>query len=234
MTDILEIEDLHVTHHDGTEALHGVCLTVARGEKVGLIGPNGAGKTSLLLAIMAGVSARGRIVVDGTQLVRGTADQVRSRCGMTFQDADDQLFMPTLLEDVAFGPLNQGLTPEAAKQRAKRAIAAVGLVGLDSHSAHHLSGGQKQNAALATILSMEVDLLLLDEPGVDLDARSRRRLVGILGGRDEAMLMATHDLDMVGALCSRAVLLDEGRVVAAGDCRKILDDSDLLREHGLI
>ena len=233
MTDILEIEDLYVTHHDGTEALHGVSLTVARGEKVGLIGPNGAGKTSLLLAIMAGVSARGRIVVDGTELARRTTDQVRGRCGMTFQDADDQLFMPTLLEDVAFGPLNQGLTAEAAKQRAKRAIAAVGLVGLDSRSAHHLSGGQKQNAALATILSMEVDLLLLDEPGADLDVRSRKRLVGILRGRDEAMLMATHDLDMVGALCSRAVLLDDGRVVAAGGCREILDDSDLLRDHGL-
>lgn len=233
MDDMLVIEDLYVTHHDGTEALHGVCLTVAPGEKVGLIGPNGAGKTSLLLAVMAGVSRRGRIVVAGEQLGRRTADHVRSRCGMTFQDADDQLFMPTLLEDVAFGPLNQDLTAEAARQRADRAIAAVGLTGLEDRSAHHLSGGQKQGASLATILSMEVELLLLDEPGADLDARSRRRLIGILDGRAEAMLLATHDLDMVGALCSRAVLLDDGRVVAAGDCGQILNDSDLLREHGL-
>ena len=230
---ILEIENVSVTYPDGTEALAGISLAVDPGGRVGLIGPNGAGKTTLLLAIMRAVPFEGRIVVDGVTVARRTADEARSRCGMTFQDADDQLFMPTLLDDVAFGPLNQGCDAETARERARHAIAAVGLAGLEGRSAHHLSGGQKRNAALATILSMQVKMLLLDEPGVNLDFRSRRRLIELLGSRDEAMLLATHDLDMVRQLCERVIVLDAGQVRADAATEDVLGDDDLLAAHGL-
>ena len=230
---ILEIENVSVTYPDGTEALAGISLAVDPGGRVGLIGPNGAGKTTLLLAIMRAVPFEGRIVVDGVTVARRTADEARSRCGMTFQDADDQLFMPTLLDDAAFGPLNQGCDAETARQRAQHAIAAVGLAGLEARSAHHLSGGQKRSAALATILSMQVKMLLLDEPGANLDFRNRRRLIELLAGRDEAMLLATHDLDMVRQLCERVIILDAGRVRADMPTPDALGDRDLLAEYGV-
>lgn len=233
MSHVLEIENLTVRYDAGAEALRGVCLSVGPGRRVGLIGPNGAGKTTLLLAIMRGVRASGSIVVDGVELTRRTVDQVRSRCGMTFQSADDQLFMATLLDDVAFGPLNQGKGPQEAESLARHALRAVALDGLETRSAHHLSGGQKQNAALATILAMQVKILLLDEPGASLDLRSRRRLMAVLAQRPEAMIIATHDLDVIRTLCTRVVVLDEGRIVADGDVETILGDTDLLAAHGL-
>jgi energy-coupling factor transporter ATP-binding protein EcfA2 len=233
VTDVLDITNLSVSYPDGTEALNGVTLSVAAGSRVALIGPNGAGKTTLLLAVMGGLKFGGRILVDGIELSAGTVNEVRSRCGMTFQNPDDQLFMPTLLEDVAFGPLNQGYAPSQAEARARAAIEAAGLLGLEHRSAHHASEGQKRSASLATILSMNVKLLLLDEPGGGLDFRSRRRLTEILAGRNEAMLMATHDMDMVLALCQRVVLLDGGRVEAVGSVEEILGDTALLAGHGL-
>jgi cobalt/nickel transport system ATP-binding protein len=233
VANILDITDLSVSYGDGTEALHGVTMNVGAGERVALIGPNGAGKTTLLLAIMGGVKSTGRVVVDGIELSSRTAQEVRSRCGMTFQNPDDQLFMPTLLEDAAFGPLNQGFPPAEAEARAGAAIEAVGLAGFEHRSAHHASEGQKRSASLATILSMNVKLLLLDEPGGGLDFRSRRRLTELLAGRTEAMLMATHDMDMVRAFCARVVMLDGGRVAAAGSVEDILGDAGLLARHGL-
>jgi len=233
MSDALDISDLKVSYPDGTEALFGVSLRVPALGRVALIGPNGSGKTSLLLAVMGGLKSDGKIVVDGIDLSRRTLTEVRSRCGMVFQNPDDQLFMPTLLEDVAFGPLNQGCTPDEAERRSREAIASVGLDGFESKAAHHLSGGQKRNASLATILSMNVKLLLLDEPGDALDFRSRRRLSAILRDRSEALLLATHDLDLVRTLCTEVVLLDAGRVAASGPVDTILDDAALLAEHGL-
>jgi len=231
--DILRIEDLRVRYGDGTEALRGVSLSVAAGQRVGLIGPNGAGKTTLLLAVVRAVPAAGRVVVDGVESARRTAEEVRSRCGMVFQDPDDQLFMPTLLDDVAFGPLNQRLAPEQARREALAAIEAVGLAGRDRRCAHHLSGGERRCAALATVLAMRVKLLLLDEPGANLDFRSRRRLMDLLDSRPEAMLLATHDLDMVARLCGRVVVLDGGRVAAEGSAADVLADRALLAAHGL-
>jgi len=233
MQDVLDIENLCVTYNDGAEGLRGVSLTVKPAQRVGLIGPNGSGKTSLLLAIMRGVAFTGRITVDGIEATRRRADEVRSRCGMTFQDPDDQLFMPTLLDDAAFGPLNQGCDADEARTAAKQAIAAVALSGMEERCAHHLSGGQKRNAALATILSMNVKLLLLDEPGASLDFRSRRRLAEILGGRSEAMLLATHDLDMVAELCDRVIVMDGGAIAVDAPTDTILNDTRLLGAHGL-
>ncbi len=233
MGNVLQARDLRVRYHDGTEALHGVSLAVATGERVALIGPNGSGKTSLLLAIMRGVPFDGSITISGVELTRATQQQTRSQCGMTFQDSEDQLFMPTLLDDVAFGPLNQRMSADEATAAATAAIAAVGLAGMADRPAHHLSGGEKRAAALATVLAMNVKLLLLDEPVTNLDFRSRRRLVDILAARAEAMLLATHDLDLVRQLCSRAVLLDEGLIAADGPADEILADTKLLAEHGL-
>lgn len=230
---ILDVRDLSVRYHDGTVALHDVSLTIEPGQKVALIGPNGAGKTSLMLAIMNGVHFGGRIEIEGIELTSRTADEARRGCGMIFQDADDQLFMPTLLEDVAFGPLNHGMSPADAQELAKRTIAAVGLAGLEGKAAHHLSGGQKRQAALATVLAMNVRLLLLDEPAANLDFRSRQRLMGMLASRAEAQLLATHDLDLVQKLCSRVVVLDDGHLVADGPVEAILNDRALLAKHGL-
>ena len=233
MPDILRIENLTVRYDDGTDALRGVSLAVSPAQRVGLIGPNGSGKTTLLLAIMRGVPAEGSIVVDGIELDRRTVDRVRSRCGMTFQSADDQLFMATLLDDVSFGPLNQGKSPDEAESLAREALRAVALDGLETRTAHHLSGGQKQNAALATILAMQVKILLLDEPGASLDLRSRRRLMTALTARGEAMIIATHDVEMIRSMCTRVIVLDEGQIVADGDVETILGDTDLLAAHGL-
>ncbi len=153
---------------------------------------------------------------------------------MIFQDAEDHLFMPTLLDDAAFGPLNQGCTPDEAQRRAVEAIAQVGLAGLERRSAHHMSGGQKRAAALASVLSMQVKLLLLDEPGANLDGRSRRRLIELLEGRGEAMLLATHDLPMIRRLSSRIILMDQGSIIADRPTANLLADAPLLRAHGLI
>jgi cobalt/nickel transport system ATP-binding protein len=237
MTDttvLLQIDQLHVRYADGVDALRGVSLAMHPAERVGLIGPNGAGKTTLMLAIMNAVRFTGRIVVDTIDVGRRTEQAARSRCGMIFQDAEDHLFMPTLLDDVAFGPLNQGCPADEAQRRATTAIAQVGLSGLEQRSAHHMSGGQKRAAALATVLSMQVKLLLLDEPGANLDGRSRRRLIEILDGRSEGLLLATHDLPLIRRLCSRVILMDQGLIIADRPAAELLADRPLLKAHGLV
>lgn len=231
---LLEIDDLHVRYADGVDALQRVSVRVKQGERVGLIGPNGAGKTTLMLSIMNAVQFAGRIAVDGIDVCKKTEHEVRSRCGMIFQDAEDHLFMPTLLDDVAFGPLNQSCDAIEARRRAAEAISQVGLTGLEHRSAHHMSCGQKRAAALATVLSMRVQLLLLDEPGTNLDCRSRRRLIDILEGRPEAILLATHDLPLITSLCSRVILMDRGLVIADRPTADLLADTALLITHGLM
>jgi cobalt/nickel transport system ATP-binding protein len=231
---LLQIDNVCMRYADGVDALRGASLRIHAGERVGLIGPNGAGKTTLMLCIMNAVRFTGQIIIDNIEVSKTTEQQARSRCGMIFQDAEDHLFMPTLLDDVAFGPLNQGCDSLEARRRATESIAQVGLTGLEERSAHHMSGGQKRAAALATVLSMQVQLLLLDEPGSNLDGRSRRRLLDILDGRTEAMLLATHDLPMIGRLCSRVILMEEGRIIADRPTADILGDKDLMITHGFV
>ncbi len=233
MPNILQIEKLSVNYAQGVKALKDVSLALPTGSRLAIIGPNGAGKTSLQLAIMGGLKYAGTITLDGVNLSTRDGRGIRSQCGMIFENPDDQLFMPTLLEDVAFGPLNQGFSSAEAVERSRRAIASVGLEGLEGRCAHHFSAGQKRNASLATVLSMNVKLLLLDEPTAGLDFRSRRRLLELLAQRPESMLLATHDMDLVKTLCDRVVLLDDGQVAAQGATADILGNHALLAAHGL-
>jgi len=214
------------------EALRGVDFKIGHGEKVALLGPNGAGKSTLLLHTDGLLlPASGEVVVCGMPVERKTLADVRRRVGMVFQNPDDQLFMPTVEEDVAFGPLNMGLDAGEVEMRISAAMRAVGAEGLRKRSPMQLSGGQKRAVALAAVLAMRPQILVLDEPTANLDGRTRRSLMSVLGRIDSTCIIATHDLAMARALCTRAIVMDEGRVVADGSCAEVIADpvvADLL------
>jgi len=232
----LAINGLTFHYPDGREALRGVNLTVQPGEKVALVGPNGAGKSTMLLHLNGLLQGGGSISVFGQEL-RGsdkrTLQQVRATVGLVFQDPDDQLFSPTLAEDVAFGPLYMGLSEQEADRRVGQALAQAGLAGYENRMPHHLSGGEKKRAALATVLSMSPRILCLDEPSAGLDPRARRGLIQLLAQLDQTILVTTHDLHMVRELFPRTVIMDGGLVVADGPTGAILADQALLDAHGL-
>jgi cobalt/nickel transport system ATP-binding protein len=230
------IEIVGVVHEypDGTRALDGVNLAVDAGERVALLGPNGAGKSTLILHINGVLRATsGSIVVDDIELSEETLREIRSRVGLVFQDPDDQLFMTTTYDDVAFGPLNMGLDRHEVEHRVHDALHAVGLADLASKPAQHLSFGQRKRAALATVLSMRPSVLVLDEPTSNLDPRAKREMVELLSGLEATSLVATHDMDLAWTLCTRAVVLDVGRVAADGPTSELLADEELLLAHGL-
>jgi cobalt/nickel transport system ATP-binding protein len=241
---LVEVRDLSADYDVGVRvsgnarkrnaALEGICLSVKAGEKLALIGANGAGKSTLLLSL-AGVllPLTGSIAVDGIPLGKDTLNAMRRKTGLLFQNPDDQLFMPTVEEDICFGPGNYGIGEETVKQRLEAVLKTLGIEGLKGRSAHRLSGGEKRLAALAGILIMEPPLLLLDEPTSFLDPRSRRGLIGILKNLDQAMIIATHDFDMARDICSRAIILKEGRIVAEGATQTLLQDTVLLESWGL-
>ncbi|MBJ2167584.1 MAG: ABC transporter ATP-binding protein [Muribaculaceae bacterium] len=219
------------------EALRGVDFKIGHGEKVALLGPNGAGKSTLLLHTDGLLlPASGEVVVCGMPVERKTLADVRRRVGMVFQNPDDQLFMPTVEEDVAFGPLNMGLDAGEVEMRISAAMRAVGAEGLRKRSPMQLSGGQKRAVALAAVLAMRPQILVLDEPTANLDGRTRRSLMSVLGRIDSTCIIATHDLAMARALCTRAIVMDEGRVVADGSCAEVIADpvvADLLGAVGI-
>ncbi len=219
------------------EALRGVDFKIGHGEKVALLGPNGAGKSTLLLHTDGLLlPASGEVVVCGMPVERKTLADVRRRVGMVFQNPDDQLFMPTVEEDVAFGPLNMGLDAGEVEMRISAAMRAVGAEGLRKRSPMQLSGGQKRAVALAAVLAMRPQILVLDEPTANLDGRTRRSLMSVLGRIDSTCIIATHDLAVARALCTRAIVMDEGRVVADGFCAEVIADpmvADLLGAVGV-
>ena len=229
----VEIEDLRFSYPDGREALAGVSLSVSKGERVALVGPNGAGKSTLLLCLTGILRGTGSVRVAGVTLSRRTLREVRSRVGLVFQDPEDQLFMPTVAEDVAFGPSQTGLARAEVDSRVAGALRAVGLDGFGGRSPHHLSLGEKRACALATVLSMDPEVLALDEPTSGLDPRSRRRAIRLLASLGKTCLVATHDLEMALDLCPRVAVLDSGRVVADGDSARVLSDATLMEAHGL-
>jgi energy-coupling factor transporter ATP-binding protein EcfA2 len=230
---LLDVRGLTYTYPDGTPGLRGLDLAVAPGERIGLVGPNGSGKSTLLLCLAGLVFGRGRIRFAGEPLTPGRVREVRGRIGLVFQSADEQLFMPTLAEDIAFGPLNLGLSPERVRDRVREVASRMALEHMLERPPHHLSMGQRRNAAIAGVLAMEPEVLLMDEPASNLDPRSRRRLIEILSGLPMTLVIASHDLAMVAGLCPRVVLIDEGRVVADGPAGAILHDADLMERHGL-
>jgi cobalt/nickel transport system ATP-binding protein len=230
----LLVEDLAFAYPDGHQALFGVDLRVERGERVALLGPNGAGKTTLVLhlnGILTG--GRGRVSVAGLPVGKRTLPEVRRRVGIVFQDPDDQLFMPTVGEDVAFGPRNLGLPEPEVATRVAAALDQVGMAGAADRPPHHLSFGQRRRVAVATVLSMHPEVLVLDEPSSNLDPAGRRELAEVLEALPVTVLMVTHDLPYALQLCRRSVVLDGGVVVADGPTRELLADTDLLARHRL-
>lgn len=230
---LLEVKDLEYIYPDGHPALKGVSFRITHGEAVGVIGANGAGKSTLLLHL-AGVlfPTRGTIRVGDWPVVKETLPQIRRSVGMIFQDPDDQLFMPTVGQDVAFGPLNLGLPVAEVEERVNQALETVGALHLKERPPYKLSGGEKKTAAIATVLAMTPDILVLDEPSAALDPASRRKIIMLLAGFDHTKIIATHDLDLILDLCARTIVLSEGRVLADGPTIEIFNDEELLnRSH---
>ena len=220
---------LRYRYPNGVVGLDGVDLSVAHGERVAVLGPNGAGKTTLMLHLNGLLAGEGALDVAGIRDVR----ELRAAVGLVFQDPDDQLFMPTVGEDVAFGPLNLGLTRDEVTARVRVALAAVRMSHVEDRAPHQLSLGQRRRVAIATVLAMRPRLLVLDEPSANLDPRARRELLEVLDAVDRTMLVVTHDLPFAARLCERAVILSGGRVVADGPCAEILADEELLAAHDL-
>jgi cobalt/nickel transport system ATP-binding protein len=231
MSCAIEAHDLRFRYPNGVVGLDGVDLRIAHGERVAVLGPNGAGKTTLMLHLNGLLAGEGRLSVAGLHVGSGDVRALRAAVGLVFQDPDDQLFMPTVAEDVAFGPLNLGLEDVAA--RVAGALAAVRMEHVAGRAPHQLSLGQRRRVAIATVLAMQPQLLVLDEPSANLDPRARRELLEVLDEIDRTMLVVTHDLPFAARLCSRAVILSGGRVVADGPCADLLADEDLLAEHDL-
>jgi cobalt/nickel transport system ATP-binding protein len=253
----LRVRGLEYVYPDGKDALRGVDLAIGGGESVALVGPNGAGKSTLLLHLNGllpgkargtighshamggsgeGTGHRSRppsVWVEGLEVNPRNAPEVRRRVGLLFQDPDDQLFCNTVVEDVAFGPLNQGLPASEARRLAMECLVRVDLAAEADRPPHHLSFGERKRACLAGVLACRPSVLVLDEPSANLDPRARRRFIGLIQSLDSTKLIATHDLEMVLELCSRTVLLDAGRVVADGPSREILGNPELMDAHGL-
>ena len=232
----LEISNLTFAYPDGRQALRGVSFSLQPGEKVAILGPNGAGKSTLLLHLNGLLHGSGDVSVMGHRVVENdkkTLGLVRAMVGLVFQDPDDQLFSPTVYDDVAFGPLYMGLPQDEIDSRVQRALSQVGLDDYGDRMPFHLSGGEKKRAAIATVLSMQPQVLVLDEPSAGLDPRARRGLISLLDRLEQTILITTHDMHMVKEIFSRSIIMDRGVVVADAPTSEILSDQALLEAHGL-
>jgi len=233
MTNVLSVHDLHFSYHDGHEALRGVSFEMCPGDKVALVGPNGAGKSTLMLHLNGILNGRGDVTVRDKRISRDNLPAIRAMVGLVFQNPDDQLFSPTVFEDVAFGPLHMGLPKDEVEQRVMSALQAVRMSAYRDRLSHHLSVGEKKRIAIATVLSMNPQILVLDEPSAGLDPRARRTLINLLRELPITMLVSTHDMKLVDELFPRTIVMDEGLIVADGKTKEILSDEKFLNEHGL-
>jgi cobalt/nickel transport system ATP-binding protein len=237
MTPAVRVKDLHYHYPNGPAALRRVNFTVESGECVGLIGPNGAGKSTVLAHLNGllpdNANAKGEVSIDGEIIRRQNLDRIRQKVGLVFQEPDDQLFCPTVFEDVAFGPRQFGLATDRLAEVVRDSLARVGLEGFETRAPHRLSGGEKRRVCLAGVLACDPAILLLDEPTSNLDPRGRRQLIDLLAGLSITRIIASHDLEMILQLCSRAIVFDGGRVIADGPTRELLSDAELMLGHGL-
>ena len=233
MTNVLHVQDLHYSYHDGHTALRGVSFEMFAGEKVALVGPNGAGKSTLMLHLNGILTGQGDVTVGDKRIMRDNLPAIRSMVGLVFQNPDDQLFSPTVFEDVAFGPLHMGLSKEEVVARVESALTDVRMSNYRDRLSHHLSVGEKKRIAIATVLSMNPQILVLDEPSAGLDPRARRTLINLLRELPITMLVSTHDMKLVEELFPRTIVMDEGMIVADGKTKEILADEKLLEAHGL-
>jgi cobalt/nickel transport system ATP-binding protein len=231
---IIDLDNVYFSYPDGHEVLKGLSFRLHEGEKVALIGPNGAGK-STLMSHLNGVQlpVSGSVRIDGLEVRKENLKQIRRKVGIVFQDPDDQLFCPTVFDDVAFGPLNLGLPREEIEARVKEALAVVGLQGFEGRSSFHLSFGERKRLALATVLSYQPEILVFDEPSTNMDPMNRRNLINWLKTSDRTILLCTHDLDIALEVCHRCLLLVDGRIIADGPSAEILYDRQLLEENKL-
>jgi len=234
----VELVDVEYAYPDGCKAIAGVRLRIMRGERIAIIGPNGAGKSTLLMLINGLLTpSKGHVSVFGTPVKESNLREVRAKVGFVFQDPDDQLFCPTLWEDIAFGPLNLGLSEREIEERVEKSLEIVGLMDHGDKPPHHLSVGEKKRAAMATVLAMKPEIMILDEPTANLDPGSRRELIEFLEGlhkiRKNTLILATHDMDLVPILADRVCILKGGKLIAEGPAREILSNSSLLHEAKL-
>jgi cobalt/nickel transport system ATP-binding protein len=230
---VVKIQDLQFSYPDGHVALRGVSFKLCPGDKVALVGPNGAGKSTVMLHLNGILNGHGDIEVGGVRLTKDNLPVIRAMVGLVFQNPDDQLFSPTVFEDVAFGPLHMGLPEVEVIARVDRALEAVRMSSYRDRLSHHLSVGEKKRIAIATVLSMDPKILILDEPSAGLDPRARRTLINLLRDLPITMLVSTHDMKLVEELFPRTIVMDDGRIVADGKTGDILQDEKLLNEHGL-
>lgn len=231
----VQVRGLTYCYPNGQAALEEISFDVGHGESVGLVGPNGAGKTSLFLCLAGVLNAQAKTLQLGGLDLRDPRQRKRlpTLVGIVFQDSDDQLFSATVFDDVAFGPLNLGWSADEVRKRVQEALARVGLSGIESRSPLHLSGGEKRRVALAGVLAMRPQVLLLDEPSMYLDPRGRRDLIRLLGELGGTRIIASHDLELILRTCSRVLIMDGGRLCADGPPQQMLADSTLMEKHGL-
>lgn len=230
----IEFRNLHYAYPDGHEAIKDISYIIHHGESVGIIGANGAGKSTMLLLLMGVLfPAGGEVIVGDTHVTKKTLSCIRQRLGMVFQDPDDQLFMTTIYDDVAFGPRNYKLTEEEVEQRVMEALKLVGISHLKDRAPYKLSGGEKRAAAIASVLSMHPDVLIMDEPTDALDPKSRRRVINLLNSFEHTKIITSHDLDMVYETCKRVIVIKDGMVAADGNTVEVLSNEQLLDACGL-